>query len=328
MTPLEKAFAELQASYDRHAELAFYDELPEAVRIAEHGPRFADSPATKWWGRLLDAEGRAPANHVRLFWETETRGRRVRVTNVGAAFLPAGRMRDSDHPAYAATLAVFENYTHSDGNVTDAWVAGTRGPEDVWREWCRIGFATIEHAHRALNELASIAEAEWARDPFFDVAAAVKPFDIGPDNPGDAEPALHGPANWQAVNDTVRELMADGHYEIDDLPALELDRIGRKLWAKPVSAIRARRLAGQACLALDGHAANQILDTGGTVELDYFWMNRGWAFCWQKGEGGTVVRVRRAAVIEGAIGMIMTADNPAPRLWEHIPRGFFRREDA
>lgn len=299
---------------------AYMDVKPMAAR----GHLFAESCARDWWGRLLDTHGRAPAKHVRLFWETETRGRRVRVANVGAAFLPAGKMRSAEHPAYSTTLRQFERYPHSDGNVTDAWAAGTRGPEDVWREWCRIGFATIEHAHRALNELANIAEAEWARDPFFDVAAAVKPFDIGPDNPGDAEPALHGPANRQAVTDTVREIMAGGQYDIDDLPALELDRIGRKLWGKPVSAIRARRLAGKACRAIEDIDAKRpngpwlVYENGGEM----------WMLGWDEADNAIRLVGADAVLCKPSIVHAIDADDPHPRLWEYVPRGFFRRGDA
>jgi hypothetical protein len=290
-----------------------------------HEHRFTESESRHWWGRLIDDDGRVPQRHVRLFWNVKTQGDRTRIANVGAALLPYGKMK-SGHPAYAHVLRQFESYTHSDGNVKESWLDGKRTAEDVWAMWSRIGFASPEYAARAVSELSHIAEAEWARDPLFDHRDAVRSWFDGPDNPNDSGPTWHGPApDWKAVES---EALALGTRRacIDEFPPAYIHKIGAWVWGQPVSSTRARRMGGQLCGIAEDLVANEIWNRGGVVTHVYECGPHGYTNTWAWGaDEKTPRRVDISETFKPCtINTTMSADDPDPVLWDHVPDGFFR----
>jgi hypothetical protein len=177
-----------------------------------------------------------------------------------------------------------------------------------------------------VSELSHIAEAEWARDPLFDHRDAVRSWFDGPDNPNDSGPTWHGPApDWKAVES---EALALGTRRacIDEFPPAYIHKIGAWVWGQPVSSTRARRMGGQLCGIAEDLVANEIWNRGGVVTHVYECGPHGYTNTWAWGaDEKTPRRVDISETFKPCtINTTMSADDPDPVLWDHVPDGFFR----
>ena len=317
------------------AALRHEDAFLHAVRNAPPMlPRFADSPAMTYWGRAcLDRDGRAPQRHVRVYWNVNAAGR---VAEVGIAFLPAGKLRDAEHPAYTVTLSLFETYVHADGNIAADWLGGRRTIHDVWDDFEAKGFASAALRARALEEIANVSEGDFAREAL----ATLPPVE---DDDLDADPV-----ELDQDNPTTRAARVIDIAMIENArTGADFEAIGRRIWCGSVSSTRARRVGGQLWrLVTDARLAARWLggdsifhvylnlhsgfgDTPGgrnaRDEDDIDTALRGRMFCigWRKA-GSRLV----PAGLETGINTSASADDPDAHLWADEAPGFFRRGGA
>jgi hypothetical protein len=299
------------------AALRHEDAFLHAIRNAPPMlPRFADSPATAYWGRAcLDRDGRAPQRHVRVYWNVNAAGR---VAEVGIAFLPAGKLRDAEHPAYTATLSLFETYVHADGNITADWLAGRRTIHDVWHDLEAKGFASAALRARALEEIANVAEGDFAREAL----ATLPPVEVD-DLDGD-------PIELDQDNPTTRAARVIDIAMIENArTGADFEAIGRRIWCGSVSSTRARRVGGQLWRLVSDPALAQVwLDGAMAVHHYEHAAGRTYVMGWRATGSHLVPTEVVAAVAVPGMSILASADDPDAHLWADEAPGFFRRGGA
>lgn len=163
-------------------------------------PRFANGPANRWFGHLVNDDVAVPAADVQIYWNIEYiqngngEGYSPRVKDVAVLLLPRELLsgledKDTRHPVWGELRRSTRELRMSSGNSFGYWMTDDEefkddahyNPDNLWRELTsEFGFLTDAEARRAREEFARIAECTWARDPEWPTPTA-KPWTVEDD---------------------------------------------------------------------------------------------------------------------------------------------------
>jgi hypothetical protein len=118
------------------------------------------NPLIKRHSHLLAEDGKYPAEHVDIFWNTELSNVGNLIKNVEVVFAPRPRSREdaNDFSEY------YKRWRYDLGNSCSDWLKeGGLTPAEIFGFMLWSGFLNRDEMVSALREFAHIVECDWAR---------------------------------------------------------------------------------------------------------------------------------------------------------------------
>lgn len=150
--------------------------MSAAIPARETGTPFEHSPATQWFGHLIDEGGRIDFGDAEFCWNLDRNSGAVR--NVTALFFPRRAIEEQrlpyHHPAVQLSNELIEKFDFSGGNMLQFWnnrsgvrfsgVPAYRSARDLWDVLNNHRFHNIGEARRAKHAFARIRGCDWIAD--------------------------------------------------------------------------------------------------------------------------------------------------------------------
>ena len=139
-----------------------------ASNAENNQPRFADSPAIRWFGHLIPEDGIINAVDARILWNVSSLSGipgPIRIHDVAVFYWPKDLIKENSY-LYAWMYGLDDGLRCSSGNVYSAWDEDhIEILTDLIKDFYYFSFLNEAAALRAREEFARIRECGWARDP-------------------------------------------------------------------------------------------------------------------------------------------------------------------